>query len=1232
MHEHTAKYQLCRMVLINAGTNMHVPSGRITAIDPRGGAAVLGDNGVGKTTTLRILPLFFGHLPSQIVAAGHGQEAMIRFVLPTDASAIAFEYQRGSDAEDDMRLAVIRRRTDDPDVPYYRLYRSRFRKEFFVNEGRFLSDDETQFKATELGIQTTSKLSTSEYRSVILRTPAASKDKEKLRRFAVEWSFGPKQLDNLDRIVAAMVKKHINFADIVQVAVGLVQHDLGQGAERAKLTFKQGRAPIERWLRNRDACTEAFKLAPSFAELDDDLRDHRAAEARFRSCRADVAALKSAREQEGSELAKTLEGMASARKTALEGERLQRTALADASSLAASESSKAKTAFDDADQQARRFESGKAAHWEKLVEELPGLRLRAQTLDSQIAAAESEQAQATVKYERLQGEARTQTGEQCLALERGKEPHRQRLVESQRRIGAAEDAALSFCDDRVVARRQELDDQLGPLHGHEGAWEARQSSPGASAEALWEAEEAEKRLQRHLEDVNQVQQVAGMAERELQAATHVFERQEAEVRKARMDQMEAKSGLAAVQARLNPPEGTLLATLRSHPSDDWMRNLAKVINPELLGRDDLAPTAAEDAVDALYGWQMNIGVIAAPDWTEDALVRQAVEAARTRVTAAESRVTEQEGELTKRGRGRDDATLKVQTSQARLTVLKSQTDQRKSQRDTARQRVETERRDARDKAAAELAKVRSAIGDLKKQRKALDGDHATTRASVKTAHDKQRTDAQRLCDEAIAAIDAQAARLQKELETTLRGFIEQLNEHLSKAGVDVARLNSLRGEVSGLRNAIREREDRQSLVDAWKTWLEAGGPTRVETLKTAAVWAAAASGAAAAKVTEFEQAAEKSARAHDTAANHHACRQSDIADEVKVLEELNEGFGDYLASGESVIDTKTTARELRTKMRGVRADIDKLEESVNRRTSTLRQALTAKSSAVKEFVDASLEQAVGDNVISRATALSICYRQVGPQVANDVNLTLRTLLANIGAFQKAIQAFEREVSTFNRRLQEGLTEVKCFERVKDLRLDIVTNFDGLGFYKKLSRMEEVVRQHANEAKDYTRELPPDETARALGEFMSVLGADGNVEVNLSQHITLKGSVSDNGQHKEFKRSSELENISSEGLTSLVLITLMTALLNTIRGTEPVHVPWVTDEVGKFDPKNFRALMQRLRDNRIDVVTASPELGPTQQAMFAQRYLFEDRGRIREYRPLDSVMTAAAMPVAEGVQQ
>jgi hypothetical protein len=1218
------------MLLVNAGTNMHVPSGRITAIDPRGGAAVLGENGVGKTTTLRILPLFFGHLPSQIVAAGHGQEAMVRFILPTDASAVAFEYQRGSDDEADLRLAVIRRRADDPDVPFYRLYRCGYRQDLFVSDGRFLSDEETQAKATELNIQTTHKLTTSEYRSVILRTPATSKDKDKLRRYSVEWSFGPKQLDNLDRIVAAMVKKHINFNDIVQVAVGLVQHDLGQGAERAKLTFKQGRGPIERWLRNREACLDAFSRLPAFTELEDDLRDHRAAEAKYRSSRADTVALLAARKKDAAEVEVTLEEAAATRAVEVRQELEQKAELEKAAAVTTGTASAAKLAYEEAAAVAQRFESEKAAHWERQVQELPTLRSSLQTAQAQVELAEAHHSEATARYSQLENDARTVAADQALALERSKETHRSRLTESLAQIAAAEDDALKQCDQEVVARRQKLDDDREPLLEQRGQWESLKRNPAATNEALKEQDEASERLQLHTEEVGKVQQLVERMLAEKQSALSEFSAQEGEVAKARADLTAAVAALAQAQARLDPPEGTLLAALRTSPNDDWKRNLAKVIDPALLDRDDLDPILVEEGADVVFGWRLNTGSLTAPDWTDDVLARLAVDGAQERLELARARLQSQQDKLTSLSRKLKDAELSVQTTQARLAVLSGQTQELKNQLEAARVRVATERKSAFSRAEAELQKIGAALEALKQQRRTLDNEHASSRSAVKAAHDKLRTNARMLCEEALAAIDASIAKVKVDLDEALKDIARQRDEHLTKEGVDVQRLSALKADVARLRGEVRAREERIPLVERWKKWLEDGGDARVETLKATANRTAEASAEAARQHAEHLLVIQKSEQAYQGAVMGHRKRQQLIADEIEILRELDESFGDYMAVGESVIDPSTPARDLKSRARAICADIDRLESSISKRTSTLRQALTAKSSTVKDLVEATLGQADDGSAISRAVALCQCYRQIGPQVATDVNITLKTLLANIGAFQKAIQTFEREVASFNRRLQEGLNEVKCFERVKDLSLDIVTNFEGLGFYKKLSRMDDVVRKHANEmGKDYTRDLPPDETARALAEFMSVLGPDGNVEVNLSQHITLKGSVIDNGQRKEFRRASELENISSEGLTSLVLITLMTALLNTIRGAEPVHVPWVTDEVGKFDPKNFRALMQRLRDNRIDVVTASPELGPAQQAMFAQRYLFEDRGRIREYRPMKAALVAEPGTVTEG---
>jgi len=1223
------KYQLRRMVLVNVGTNMRVPSGRITAIDPRGGAAVLGDNGVGKTTTLRILPLFFGHLPSQIVSAGQGQEPMVRFVLPTDASAVAFEYQRGSDSDEDIRLVVIRRRSDDPDVPVYRLYRCGFRKELFVDDGRFLADDETQLQATTLSIQTTSKLSTAEYRAVILRTPATSKEKERLRRYSLEWSFGPNQLDNLDRLVAAMVKKHINFADIVQVAVGMVQQDLGHGSERAKLTFKQGKAPIERWLKNRDACADAFRLAPRVAELEDDLKEHRTAEARFRARRADVAAVRTARAAERAELFKAIEVMVAARSQTLDANELRRGTLELVAAQAGSAARTAKTDYEEQASQASYFETQRAAHWETQVQDLPSLRLNKELIEKQVAAAESASAVATAKYAGMAQEVRTKTTERSFALEQSKQPYRDRFEQTLKLIFAVEEVSKKDAGVLHSERRRQLDDALEPLVEQRGSWELRKGDPGASETALNEVEQANERLSAHLEAKGKGDQEHSRAEAAVLAARRAFTDQEQAIIVAKAESASATASLEAARLLLTPNAGTLLAALRGHGDDAWKRTLAKVINPALLERDDLDPVAVEDAALTVYGWQLSTGVIASPDWVDDMLAKKAVEAAAAREEAAQAHLLSLQDSLMGKGLALKELEQVQGVAQAELGILGGQTETIKTTLATAKLRVQTEKRDAVTQATSELARLKVDIDAIKKQQLNLHSQLIDELSDIQRTNDVQRAEAKLLQDEAIGAIDASIARLATELKNSLEGFSAQLAEHLTSAGVDVKRLEALKLESAKVNQEVADREEREPMVNRWRTWVAAGGFSRVEALKKTAWQAQEASRLRAAELAEFDAREQKATTQYESALSANNKRLADVDDELEVLMGLDDEFDGYQAIGQSVIDTKTTAKELRGLVRADRVMLDRVEESIKMRFASLRQALTGKDNAVRELVEASLLRVSEGSDIARAVELCSCYKLIGPQIANDVNITLKTLLANIGAFQKAIQSFEKEVAAFNRRLQDGLTGVRCFERIQDLRLDIITNFENLGFYKKLARMDDIVRQHASEfGKDYTRELPPDETARALGDFVSVLSADGSVEVNLSSHITLNGSVTDNGQRKEFKRASELENISSEGLTSLILITLLTALLNTIRGSEPVHVPWVTDEVGKFDPKNFLALMRMLRDNRIDVVTASPELGPAQQAMFSQRYLFEDRGRIREYSPLAAEVSAMA-PLSTG---
>lgn len=1229
-------FQVRQMLLINAGSNKHEPSNRITSIDPRGGASVLGENGVGKTTTLRIIPLFFGHLPSQIVLSGHGQEPMIRYILPTDASAIAFEYQRGTGNEEDLRLAVIRRRRDESDAPEYRLYRCGYRQELFVSEGRFLTDEESQKQASLLGIETTGKLSTTQYRSVILKTGLDAKDKKRMQAYSRDFSFGPKQLDNLDRLVAAMVKKHINFADIVQVAVGLVQYERGLGSDRAQLSIRHGRAPFDRWMSNHAACVDALKLAPKIEELEHALKDHRALEAKFRERRADVRLVNKARASELMALTTAVEMMTEDRKTVMLSQVARRAELGKLSSVAGEAASTTKRAFDEAHADALYFEVERAAHWDNLVRKLPTWHLDKKAIYSQVGVAEAANKEASDRYEQLVREVEREAGDRQLALEVSKTPCREECEKTIEDIGQAENKALKESEAADVAQRQELDKLKEPLLGQRGVWEAQVQSPTISEEILQTQSASKERLFKHTKDVGDARLIVSRAEATHKEAQQAFGSREDDLRQAKAKADRAVEALNLPQKRLNPDTGTLMSALRMHGDQSWKATLAKIVNPDLLDRDDLDPKAIgdfEDVVQTAYGWQINTGAILSPEWADDTALRQAITLASSLREA-----TKKHQDVTKNALADASDKLNVakqaeEVAQARLSVLDGQLNELERAAGVADQLVETEKKQAKTRADTELSRVLAQIAEITAEQGRLSQARVARDQDIRLTHGKLRTNATKLRDDAIGGIVTSISALKDATVLRVQEIRQQLTDHLSAAGIDVTHLNALKKQAEVIGKQIDEVETKESLTRRWHNWLSAGGNTRVETLKTAAGTAADAASKYSATLNTFIASIETVRVEFEATLKTKQDKAKAVNDDIEILTSLDENdFGAYQPLHVSMIDPRESVKELRAKVKAESIELKKLAGSIDTLFTSARAALTTKESAVRELVDLSLLDAATYTDIGKAEILCSCYKLIGPQVINDVNTTLRTLVANIGAFQREFASFEAEVASFNKRLQAGLGEVRRFERIRDLQLHLVTNFEGLGFYKSLTKMQEIVRQQSAEfGKDYSRELPSDETVRALADFQNKIGNDGSLEVNLASHITLKGSVTDNGFYKEFKRSSELEGISSDGLTSLILITLLTALLNTVRKGEPVHVPWVTDEVARLDSKNFVGLMKMLRENHIDVVTASPELGITQLAMFSHHYLFEDRGRIREYDP-SIYKPLAAKPKANPTQE
>ncbi|HUD33456.1 MAG TPA: ATP-binding protein, partial [Variovorax sp.] len=539
---------------------------------------------------------------------------------------------------------------------------------------------------------------------------------------------------------------------------------------------------------------------------------------------------------------------------------------------------------------------------------------------------------------------------------------------------------------------------------------------------------------------------------------------------------------------------------------------------------------------------------------------------------------------------------------------------RETLRNAARQKVSDERAQVAQEADSRIRDLQRQLDELARDKQAARRELDAHVAEVQRRVAAQRSEAQQRREEAMQKINDAIGKADADLALKRGELQRQQDAQLSLQGVNVEHLRQLQVTHDAVHATIEELESKQPLVDRLEKWQAEGGAPHLEDLRSRTTRASEASSGALERLNAFETTAAEATRRVVEGLTQAQRRKVEVESDRMTLEALDALFGEHLAEGESVIDPAMGVLELKGLVQEAVNGLEKLDDKISKAFKNHRQRLTARGGDVAELIEAGLHETRSDPV---AKAMSLCenYDQIGPQIVTNLNITLAAILSNVGAFQKQMRTFESEVSTFNAKLQKGLIEVQSFERIKNLEVVIRTNFETLGFYKKLTLMQEVMRQEASVVgRDNAKHLPTKETANALGEFAVVLEKNGDLEVNLSRHISLQGSVEQNGERKAFRNAAEFEHISSEGLTSLILITVMTALLNTIRSHDPVHVPWVTDEVGKFSASNFLALITMLRDNKIDVITASPELGPAQQAVFSKRYLFEDRGRIREFTP------------------
>ena len=798
----------------------------------------------------------------------------------------------------------------------------------------------------------------------------------------------------------------------------------------------------------------------------------------------------------------------------------------------------------------------------------------------------------------------------------------ERAVASQRY-----DAEIVALEDQERQGQREIESRFGP----------QQTSAKKKVEACIEAQsDARATVRRpsvdpHLEDrraqaqatLNEHQDSVIAAQRAHSEASHALNsarrswEQAQRLHSSQKEQLSsARERVASLKTQLQPQKNSLHAALLDAREGGWPENLAKILDPQLLRRTDLQPHFAE-AGDALaYGWGLDLDAIARPAWVDQDDIKRQLEDAASEVEIAQGLLDEAQGRFQEAGAQQDAAEEDVTLKLAALNVVLGKSAEHKALlhalQETVGKALEIAKTDAvrnLQTADEELQKARAIDHSLEAERK-----HAEE--ALRSEFSEQKAQAKDRRDKAIDATNSRIDKFRLEQQETIRQILDERDSDLKAKGVDGAGLSAKEGQLKKLREKIGEIESHSAIVREWNAWLNDQGPSKLVDAEGVRDRAERALNEAQGVLTAAEKLHREALGKLGQEASRINHRFEGAQKQISILKNLAVDLDEFAPYGLSVVTEDVMAETLK-------GETMVLLDNYRRKTGALRtkfekveRSLCESDSSTKEFVQGVMrEVSVEAQLAERASALVRVYDRIRSEVLVNVNLSLRTMLDGIKHYRGIISDFESEVTKFNNRLQEGLRRVSSkFERFKDFKVHVVTDLDKIDFVGKLKLLDGVIADHrARNAATYSMEIPPVESAQALRSFMGALSA-GTMEINLGKHITLSGSVIDDRVLKEFHSAKELEKISSNGLSAIALISLLSGLLNVIRGEQDIYVPWATDEVGRFDGSNFQHLMQMMSENRIDAITASPALTPASYAYFAHRYVFKPQGVIAEYRP------------------
>ena len=1188
---------LQRLILIDSYS-----AGRIVEFPLEGGAVLTGRNGRGKTTLLQLIPIFYGESPNRLLDKGANRKSFTDYYLGRSTSYIVFEYRRRGQ---ETRCVVLF--ADKQNELNYLFIRQAYDMSLFVQENNIIENINLAKSLKIKNISCSGRISSiQKYKQIIQGIASNTPDKQEklqIKALIADYAFTSSQpLKHIEKIVSGMFKRRTHFDDLQMMVVDCI----GDNQQHTKLTLD--RAKIEKWPQDYQAYQAVMAKQSTMNEALARNEHYLAAEQEMRVLHGQCLSWLNYQEQQSQQLQtahNTLSRDKIDQELFSEGE-IKKYQL-DIQQLQQQAEYSHKQA-QELEKQQQCYQQQNMDEKEAFARQAPDFRQDLTSLEQRLNGVLGEQQQVKLDYQKYELEAQeayqlkeNQRNQQQMELQ--KEHYQQ-----SHHLQVAYQQNKETSKQQIEQHKLALQPQIALLNQGLGHYKFLVQFAQATPQVLQQVQDKEQVLNEQHSYIQQLEQKLKTREQQQNKLSQTFNQTEQRIEKQKNAVINLEKEQQRLQELATPPADSLLAFLRQE-YPQWQQDIAKVINEELLLNTQLNPQLVEIS-DSFYGLSLDLSWVLPLASANNQQAQQDLETINQQLTEAQIPLKQSEQQLKQLAKDKEQFDKQLRQQAAELKIQQDKLANAQKELAQAKQQAQMSQQQQKQQAQVQLTQIEAQKKQLEQQLKGFDEELKQQELNLNTdyQHQVQQLGAQQ--KQAIVELEQQQKSLKEKLAEKRQELRQQCDEILASHGVNLDISRQLEQDIQTTKQKLKEINDSLPFIDQWKRWLENQWPQHKGYQQQVKGYQQKIQQQQQDFVS-YRQQAQQQLVVLTTQISELKAQSEKLTEQISLLNSQNQKlFSVYTWSAQlPVYDAIWTAETLLLRAKHQATQLAKYKDNLTKLMREIRKPFyDYPNHTPYQYLE---NQPYQEDERDGLDILALWYSENHQQMLSLLINEASSIINLVVSFKQLLDDFHLKIQQFNRELQQSFDDSAHFDSFNQLEVKVISKIKELEYWQAI---DEVSKTHQTWSFSSNQQLPPANFVDTLQQLLNHWELKAGIQADLKQLIRIEGSVVENQQKRIFKKAGDLETISSNGLSYLILCNIFVAFINRIRKNKNIAIVWALDELKDLDSANVSRLLELLKQHNISLACAFPDPDNETLVQFKHCFSVEPDRRLAQVQP------------------